>query len=88
MNGNKVLAIVLNHFLADLIEFGTIELPPMKGTSNRDTSWHLKESAKQVTAGILAATTGKSLNSSAAVKQWYSLRHLATMVSSVVTKSG
>jgi len=88
-NGQEVVCLIMNHLLANLMDYGTVEAISVT-SPNRETMERnklLRESARIVTNAILA--NGSNLvDAASAVRQWQSLRHLAATSSAIVTKSG
>lgn len=88
VNGHEVLCLILTHFLAELIDNGTVDSASISETEgSADRNWLLKESARTVTNGIVANGLDGS-NASIAVKKWRNLRHLAAVLSGLIIKSG
>ena len=85
-NGQDVLFLVLSRVVANLGEFGTIQLDP-KSISSGGGGDPLKQSALLVTNAILSGKT-QGLDMKAAARCWRSLRHLSAVILSLITKSG
>jgi hypothetical protein len=81
VNGQEVLTLILGHLLADLNEFGTIDV-----ASAADEAGERNRLLK-VTNAIIS-NGNESFDTTSAVKQWRCLRHLTAITTAVVTKIG
>ncbi|CAB9514210.1 Lipopolysaccharide-responsive and beige-like anchor protein [Seminavis robusta] len=84
LNGHDVFCLILSRLVADLGARGTILQKGRALTGEEDL---LKRSARLVTDAILSSGT-EGLDMKSAVRCWRSLRHLAAITVSVITKSG
>ena len=87
-NGTEVFCKVLSHVLADLMDNGTLVnvhdiAEPNDGVQRNKA---LKQSASIVTAA--ASSSSSNPHMSAAISQWRSLTHLATLMVGLITKLG
>ena len=86
-----MFSLLLNHLLANLIDYGTLDMHAL-GTvpiadEGNERNRLLKHSARIVTQTIVSSGGG-DIDVASAVDQWRCLRHLTALVTAVVTESG
>ena len=84
LNGQDVFCMVLSRLVANLTDRGTILF---KGLGSGKDEEQLKRSARLVTDAILSSGT-EGLDMASAARCWRSLRFLAAVTVSMVTRSG
>lgn len=80
VNGQEVLTLILGHLLADLNEFGTVDVASGADAGERNR-------LLKVTNAIIS-NGNDSFDTTSAVKQWRCLRHLTAITTAVISKIG